>query len=70
MGRLCGLVVRPRKAPPKLATLLELTIYADWDTLLAFSARMAASRGYAAVIALVRGKGCGEGAAGPLRHQP
>src|SRR5690242_2384117 len=39
MGPLCGLVVRPKKAAAsKLPTLLELTIYADWDTLLKFSA--------------------------------
>ncbi|HET7787492.1 MAG TPA: CocE/NonD family hydrolase [Myxococcales bacterium] len=70
IGPLCGLVVRPRKAPARLATLLELTIYADWDTLLAFSARMAASHGYAAVVALVRGKGCGEGQPVPYATNP
>ncbi|MGE5049848.1 MAG: CocE/NonD family hydrolase [Deltaproteobacteria bacterium] len=70
IGPLCGLVVRPRNAGPKLATLLELTIYADWDTLLSFSARMAASRGYAAVVALVRGKGCGEGEPVPYVTNP
>lgn len=71
MGPLCGLVVRPRKAAtPKLPALLELTIYADWDTLLKFSARMAASRGYAAVVALVRGKGCSEGEPVPYVTNP
>jgi predicted acyl esterase len=70
LGPLCGLVVRPRKAPAKLATLLELTIYADWNTLLKFSARMAASRGYAAVIALVRGKGCSDGQPVPYVTNP
>jgi hypothetical protein len=70
LGPLCGLVVRPKKAPARLATLLELTIYADWDTLLNFSARMAASRGYAAVIALVRGKGCSEGQPIPYATNP
>ena len=70
LGSLCGLVVRPRNAPAKLATLLELTIYADWDTLLSFSARMAASRGYAAVIALVQGKGCSEGQPVPYATNP
>ncbi|HEY2029204.1 MAG TPA: CocE/NonD family hydrolase, partial [Myxococcales bacterium] len=61
VGPLCALVVRPRHAAAKQPTLLELTIYADWDVLMRFSARMAASRGYAAVIALVRGKGCSAG---------
>jgi uncharacterized protein len=70
LGPLCGLVVRPRKAPARLATLLELTIYADWDTLLKFSARIAASHGYAAVIALVRGKACSEGQPIPYATNP
>lgn len=61
IGPLCGLVVRPKNAPAKLATLLELTIYADPDVLMRFSARVPASRGYAAVVALVRGKGCSDG---------
>ena len=61
LGPLCGLVVRPKNAAAKLPALLELTIYADWTSLMSFSARMAASHGYAAVIALVRGKGCSEG---------
>jgi predicted acyl esterase len=70
IGPLCGLVVRPKKARARLATLLELTIYADWDMLLRFSARMAASRGYAAVIVLVRGKGCSEGQPIPYVTNP
>ena len=57
-GILCALVVRPRGGPAKLPALLELTIYADPVTNLQFSARPAASHGYASIVGLVRGKGC------------
>jgi hypothetical protein len=70
IGPLCGLVVRPKNAPAKLATLLELTIYADRDVLMRFRARVAASRGYAAVVALVRGKGCSDGQPVPYATNP
>ena len=67
-GIVCALIVRPRNAPARLPALLEFTIYADPDDNLRFSARPAASHGYAGIEGLVRGKGCSPGQPAPYER--
>lgn len=62
----CALIVRP-KGNGKLPTLLQFTIYNDPDALYR-EARRAASNGYAGVMGLTRGKGCGSGEILPYEH--
>jgi uncharacterized protein len=59
-GIICAVVVRPRGAVNRLATLLQFTIYANADQNLS-DARQSASHGYAGVVGLTRGKGCSPG---------
>lgn len=62
----CALVIRPRTLQ-KAPTLLNFTIYADtYRTTQA--ARLTASRGYAAVEGLTRGKGCSPDRPVPIEH--
>jgi putative CocE/NonD family hydrolase len=56
---ICVIVVRPRTSAP-IPALMQFTIYADADQGFA-DARQSASHGYAGVVALTRGKGCGTG---------
>ncbi|HEX4803752.1 MAG TPA: CocE/NonD family hydrolase [Myxococcaceae bacterium] len=62
---ICALIWRPRAAS-RLPALLTFTIYAGgrWPPVLA---RVAASRGYASVVAFTRGKVCSPGQASPYR---
>ncbi len=62
---ICALVWRP-SAPSRLPALLTFTIYAGrkWPPALA---RLAASHGYASVVAFTRGKVCSPGQASPYR---
>jgi uncharacterized protein len=62
----CALIVRPRQAAP-LPTLLQFTIYNDAEAMLR-DARRAASKGYAGVIGLTRGKGCSADEIVPYEH--
>ncbi|MBN6150463.1 CocE/NonD family hydrolase [Xanthomonas sp. AmX2] len=65
---LCALIVRGRgAAPPRQPTLLNFTIYADPVANLN-EARRSAANGYAGVIGLSRGKGCGRGTVTPYEH--
>ncbi len=64
---ICALVVRPRRAPARRASLLEFTIYADSTTILN-EARRSASNGYVGVTGLTRGKGCSPDAPVPYEH--
>jgi putative CocE/NonD family hydrolase len=59
-GSICAVVVRPREAANRLATLLQFTIYANTDQNLS-DARQSAAHGYAGVVGLTRGKGCSPG---------
>jgi putative CocE/NonD family hydrolase len=62
---ICTLVIRPRTSS-RLPALLTFTIYADqWIPRLAM---MSASRGYAGVVGLTRGKECSPDAVQPYRH--
>src|SRR5262245_41132060 len=60
---ICTAVVRPR-AEGRIPALLTFTIYAGPTNV----ARMAASRGYASVVGLTRGKGCSPGTVDPYRY--
>ena len=64
---LCTLVLRPRKAPARTATLLEFTIYAEPRSNFE-RARLGASHGYSSVVGLTRGKGCSPDRPVPYEH--
>jgi putative CocE/NonD family hydrolase len=60
---ICTAVVRPR-VEGRIPALLTFTIYAGPTNV----ARMAASRGYASVVGLTRGKGCSSDPVDPYRY--
>ncbi|HJQ38327.1 MAG TPA: CocE/NonD family hydrolase, partial [Thermoanaerobaculia bacterium] len=65
-GTVCALIIRPR-GDRRLPTLFNFTIYADAQ-LNYDEARRNASNGYAAVLGLIRGKGCSPDVAVPYEH--
>lgn len=66
-AHIATLIVRPRSAPVKRATLLEFTIYAD-DNWAFADAKAAAAHGYAGVVAYSRGKGTSRDVIEPFVH--
>ncbi len=65
-GTVCALIIRPR-SDRRLPTLFNFTIYADGDLNYA-EARRNASNGYAAILGLIRGKGCSPDTPVPYEH--
>jgi len=65
-GTVCALTVRPRTAG-RLPAILNFTIYAQADDNLNQARRMA-SRGYAGIVGLTRGKGCSSDQPMPYEH--
>jgi uncharacterized protein len=64
-ARICVTVIRPRLST-RLPALLNFSIYANSDHV--DEARLSASRGYAGVAALSRGKGCSPDTPVPFEH--
>jgi putative CocE/NonD family hydrolase len=64
---ICAVVVRPKTSSGRLPTAMKFTIYADRSDNLA-DARRAASYGYAGVVGLTRGKGCGTAEPTPYEY--
>jgi uncharacterized protein len=66
-GHVCVLVVRQRGRIVRLPALLNFTIYASPNTIMA-EARRTAANGYVGVEGLTRGKGCSPDAPVPIEH--
>jgi uncharacterized protein len=65
-AHICVVVMRPRTELARLPALLNFSIYENRDH--TDEARLSASRGYAGVAALTRGKGCSPDVPVPFEH--